>query len=370
MRSNPFRLLLLSSLALTAAGCEDTDSPFESPAEETPAPHSEAPVALASARWADAYLLAGLPEASSYTPDPTISYNRGGGPITITKAKGAGLYVATFRGLSRALGGKSTVYVTAFGADDTFCKPMNGHVLSDKIEVRCLDARTGAPRNATFSLVVLRKTSNRAFAFAHQPTNPSYSPKAAGSWNPAGTIKVTRSYMGYYQVTFNNLGASIPAYLGGHVQVHTVASGKAHCKASEQWGGSPNLSLTVQCYTPAGQPIDAKFNVLFQLPEAHLAFAYVNRNPPGDHAPNTFWSSNPSAGGITVRRLAAGIYTVTWAYLDPQIFDYGNAQVTPLGYNDYALCKLYDLTVTSVGVKCHAPNGVLADTWFTVMLGS
>lgn len=260
-----FRLLLVPA-TLLAAACEDSSSPLEPPTAPAPGATAET-AALAEQRWADGYATLDDPKIQLYTPSPETSYNRAGGRITIEQPAGkTGRYIVTFAGLSAALGTKSTVHVSsAYGSTPTHCKPMTGTLVSDKVEVRCLGISSGTPSNSAFSIVVLRKAAGRAFAFAHQPTNGSYAPAGSGSYNPAGTIRINRSTTGNYQVVFTKLGAQLGSR-GGHVQVNAVASGKAWCKTAEEWGGSPNLSLLVQCYTTGGVPVDAKFTVLFQLP--------------------------------------------------------------------------------------------------------
>ncbi len=360
MRAISFRLLL-PALSLLAGACDDSDAPFEPPLADQPS--------LAAGRWADGYLTL-LDPTGSAKPPATMVYNRSGGKITITRPTGTiGRYVATFTGLSALLGARSTVQVTAYTTDNSHCKPVNGALVNDKVEVRCFNSATGAPAEATFSLVVLRKSAGRAFAYANQPTAASYSPQTSGSWNPSGTSKVTRLGKGFYQVHFNNLGAQLTSH-GGHVQVSAVGAGSAYCKLVEEWGGNPNLSVTVQCYGLVGQPADAKFTVLWQGPSAHLAYAYANQPTAASYAPSAFWSSNPTGGPISVQRASTGVYFVDWRGVDPSIIDLGNIQVTALGFYEYAQCKIHGFGSTIAGVRCFAPNGALVDVAFTVLLGS
>ena len=113
-------------------------------------------------------------------------------------------------------------------------------------------------------MLVTRDYSDLAFAYANQPTIASYSPAAAGSWNPAGTSKVVRNGVGQYLVTFNGLGAELPSTAGGHVQVNAVGTGGAHCQIAA-WGGTPNMAVRVGCFTPGGARVDSKFTVCFTV---------------------------------------------------------------------------------------------------------
>jgi hypothetical protein len=161
------------------------------------------------------------------------------GAITIRRPHGTtGRYLVTFTGLSALLGTKSTVHVSALGDDLGYCQAMTGTLVTDKVEVRCFKLGTGTPLNSRFTVTVLGRRADRAFALAHLPTGTGYAPAGAGSYSPAGAIRVNRLGLGYYQVVFNNLAGQLGTS-GGQVQVHAVTSAKAYCKASEEWGGTP-----------------------------------------------------------------------------------------------------------------------------------
>jgi hypothetical protein len=61
---------------------------------------------------------------------------------------------------------------------------------------------------------------------------------------------------------------------------------------------------------------------------------------------------------------------VDWRGIDPAIIELGNIQVTALGFQEYAQCKIHDVGSTIAGVRCFAPNGTLVDVAFTVLMGS
>ena len=182
----PIRLLFACAAALTAAGCEDSSLPYE---PEVPAPVVAAAgdgASLAGPRWASGYALASSPLLPSYDLSGTgFSYNQSGGAIIITKPAGTtGRYIATFAGLSALLGRRSTVLVNAYSSGVSYCKPVQGYLANDKVEVRCFDAATKAPVNVGFNVIVFGGATDPAFAFAHQPKATNYSPSAAGSFNP------------------------------------------------------------------------------------------------------------------------------------------------------------------------------------------
>jgi hypothetical protein len=373
MRPAPLLRLLLVPVAVLAIACDG-----ESPAEPTPlttnAPATETP-ALATERWADGYLLVGGPFTSTYFPDSRVSYNRTGADIKVTRPAGTtGRFIATFPGLSAALATQSTVHVTGYGADETYCKPVGAKLASDKLEVRCYRMGTGAAVNAGFSLVILRKRAGRAFAFAHQPTTASYAPSAGGSWNPAGSINVRRTAQGQYDVTFARLGSATTTN-GGQVQVNAVGTGKAHCKPAYLTEAADVL-VTVRCFSATGALVDSKFTVLFQLPAAHLAYTLANQPTTRSYYPDPFWSSNPSGGSTEVFRVGVGVYEVQWPGVAAEIFDRGNVQVTAYGPSD-THCKIeYYMgsfeSVSGARVRCFGPNleDPAQDSEFSIMVGS
>jgi hypothetical protein len=369
MRTATSLRLLLIPAALLAAACDDVNAPLEPPSATDEAALSQPPATLATGRWADGYLFAGDPTAASSTLSPPFSFNRSGGRITVTKVAGTtGRYIARFAGLSALLGTGSTVHVTGYNYNGIYCKPVGAYLVRDSVEVRCFKTRSGAAANTRFTLLASAKRADRAFAFAHQPTATGYSPAAAGSWNPAGTSKVTRTGVGQYLVTFNGLGARLPAGVGGHVQVNAVGAGKAHCEIGA-WGGSPDLAVRVGCYTPAGAPVDAKFTVLFALPAAHLAYALADQLALASYSPSRVYSSNPVGGAITITHDGPGYYSVAWAGIDPEIIEYGSVQVTAYG-DGGAECNVGAHFQEDLSVQCFAPNGTPVDSYFTVLLHS
>jgi hypothetical protein len=356
---------------LLAAGCNDSFSPPEPPAVENgvPTPQENAGPLEDLAYWADGYLLANYPTAAAHSPSSLISFNRSGGRVTITKVAGTtGRYVARFGGLSGLLGGKSTVHVTGYGADATYCKPVGASLVRDSVEVRCFKIGTGAAVNARFYLQVTGKHDDRAFASAHQPTATNYAPTSPGSWNPAGASRVFREGVGRYRVVFTGFGGRLSAN-GGHVQVNAAGTGKGHCKV-QYWNDGQDLNVYVRCSTPAGAPADAKFTVLVTPPAAHLAYVWGDQPTSDNYTPDSFYSSNPVGGAITITRSAVGEYTVRWTGVDAEIRDLGNVQVTAYG-DDGAQCKVGGyVQLDSAPVRCFAANGVAVDAYFTVMFHS
>jgi hypothetical protein len=361
--------LLMPTLATLALACDDATFPDE-PEGPSPAEPAGGPAeAITSDRvWADGYVLADNPTSAGYTPSATTSLNWAGGPIRITRPDGTtGRYVVTFTGLSAALGAKSTVKATGYGSGNAYCKTVAGYLVSDKVEVRCYKAGTGTPVNTRFTLLVSRAASDRAFAFAHQPTATEYAPSAKGSWNPGGQIRVTRIGTGHYQVVFAGLGTWTN---GGVALVNAVGSGKAYCTVGEFWGGSASsdLALDVACWTPSGSPVDSKFSVAFVTPAKHLAYAFGDQPFSASSSPDPRFASNPAGGAIVITRSALGTYTIYWIGADAAIIGSGNVQVSGVGTSNQ--CKVASQAAETVLVQCFTAGGTPTDSYFSVLLGS
>jgi hypothetical protein len=362
--------LALSAAALLLGACSDTDASFEpSATAESPADTEPLAATAAAGHWTSAYAFADRPTASSYSPSSTLSYNRSGQRITITRPAGTtGRYVVTFTGLSAVIGAKSTVHLTGALGDRGYCTPMTGTLVSDKVEVRCFAIGSGSPVNASFHIAVLGKGPH-AFAFANQPTATGYAPAAAGTWNVGGSTKVIHVSTGTYSVVFNNLGVYLNGR-GGHVQVVAVGATKAYCKAFEGWGGSPNLSVGVQCYSASGTLVDAKFTVLFQLPEAGVAYAYAGLPTFTSYEVSPVWGWNPGTTSVGVTRLSTGTYEVRWPGSSTKSGSYPTVHVTAITADlfDNAQCKA-GAGSDYARVECFAANGVRVDAPFTALLG-
>ena len=382
MRARQPLTFALVFLLTVAAGCSsDLETPLAPAAPEAAAPDQRTsleelvPVRrdfggliADRAHWADGYVWASSPTTASYAPVSAYAFNRLGNPITITKPAGTtGRYLVRFGGLSSFLGNRSTVHVTGYLGDNTYCKPAGPALVNNQVEVRCFRPGTGAAADAYFTALVTRNYGDLAFAYASQPTAASYAPPAAQSWNPGGAINVARGGVGTYLVTFTDLG-TLTAGSGGHVQVSAVGTSSAHCKVLN-WSGTPNLAVNVRCFSSAGAPIDSKFNVLFLLPAPRLAFVWAEQPQTGSYSPQSRYRFNPSGGPVTITRIGLGSYTVAWLGADPQIIDGGDVQVTAYGTGN-AQCKVERWGGDNVWVRCFGPTGAPMDSQFTALYGS
>ena len=377
----PLRRSGLLALALFGTACDDASSPLEPPVSLQPA--EQGPIARAvdpaagGGRWADGYATAAnSAHTGTYTPAAGWSYNRSGGPITITKpANSTGRYIAKFSGLSSLIGPQSTVQVTSSydgnsARQDVYCKPLTAYLVRDEVEVRCFRASTGAASNGAFKVVVIRNYADVAFAYGNQPNRSEYAPSAQGSWNPAGAIRIIKRGPGMYRVVFENLASRLPEGLNSNTQVNAVGAGKAYCNHEDSFW--PAVDLEVRCYNEAGVLQDSKFKILLAMPGNHLAYAWAERpTQQEEYAPHASFRWSPAGSQALVQRLGVGYYRVTWAGVDPFVVDGGVVQVTAQ-HSGNAQCKVYSIVeeTESARVLCFAPNGTPTDNVFSVLLAS
>jgi hypothetical protein len=111
--------------------------------------------------------------------------------------------------------------------------------------------------------------------------------------------------------------------------------------------------------------------VLFLVPTDHLAYAWADAATwTAKYSPAAAYSTNPSGGVTTIQRFGVGRYTVYFTDADPQIYDFGNMQVTASGAGSTICQAEQNFTGPSVKVRCFAANGVAMDSQFDVLLGS
>jgi hypothetical protein len=373
-RSWPSIGMLLTALS---TGCQSdkllTDPDRERAPLDPATSTSEALLVPTPTHTADGYAWADQPTNSSYHPSAGYAFNRSGKAITITKPAGTtGRYVVRFTGLSALLGTKSTLKVTGYNTNNSYCQPTGPKLTSDVVNVRCFRGNNGAPVDAYFTVLVRRPppsttlTSPLAFAYANQPTAGNYVPPASSSWNPAGGIRISRGGTGVYTVVFKGIGPGLRSN-GGHVQVVAVGTGNQYCVVGG-WSGSPDLSITVDCFAASGSPADTKFNVQFIGRTARAGYAWANEPSSPSYTPNPRYSSNNGGGAIQITRNSVGRYVVTFNGLGATLLDGGDVQVTAYGSNSQ--CKEEFWGPESVSVRCFAPGGALIDSYFDVLMMS
>ena len=228
--------------------------------------------------------------------------------------------------------------------------------------------------SASRDVAVTLATAERrlAYAFAHEETPAApYQPMHAFAYNgTGGAIRIGRSTVGRYRVTFERL-ARIDSTFRDVVLVTAYGSNGERCHI-EDWGNAQNqrdLEANVACYLGNGAPVDSRFTAMVvgsrSLPGRH-GFATMIAGAPEAAAtpvPNAFSSSGQP---VAVDRSAPGSYLV-----------HLNAPRTTLPENYFVstvggapdLCKVASWNQGEwASVVCYAPSGAHADARFTLLM--
>ncbi|MEM9177244.1 MAG: hypothetical protein AAGC67_18675 [Myxococcota bacterium] len=202
------------------------------------------------------------------------------------------------------------------------------------------------------------------FAYADQPTSPSYTASLLYSYNDGGgDITITRSSPGAYSVSFD--GLDVVGSDGGSVQVTSTDPGSRYCNVSS-WGSS---SVSVRCYDLLGNLADGRFNVLMLRPgpeDSDYAFAWVSNATSSTSTPSPFYLYNPGAGGsATVTRHRVGQYSIVFD--DLETIGAGPRIDLVTAYGTNARCQVDGTFNGGFNVRCRSPLGFAMDARFTAL---
>jgi hypothetical protein len=222
-----------------------------------------------------------------------------------------------------------------------------------------------------------------AMLHADQPANiATYVPNANDQNNSvkmAGTV--TRQSTGSYLVHFPNLDKT-----QGGGNVHVVGAGLDDRRCNlEFWGTNATSGLVevaVSCFTPAGVPADAEFNVMYQRRnDGDSLGTYVggylwSRNPQTSGTADSDYSWNSKGGTNEVNRVAKGRYDVIFPQLaitpTKPAGIRGAVMVTRNEGNGHCKVESWGNSGqdTKVKVRCFSATGAAEDAMFTVAFGN
>lgn len=193
-------------------------------------------------------------------------YNSTGGNVQSTH-NAAGSYSVRFVGLGRKTAAdREGVIVNAY-VEAATCQPASwGSDGADLVvEVRCFRDSDGAAFDSRFVVLVVdgnRTGATLGFALADQPAAASYAP-ANGAVRPSGTVLVTRSATGFYQVAFTGFYRTGDVKETFMVSATGATAGRCNIDEWSQSGaiGTPT-TITVQCATTAGVAADLPFSIV------------------------------------------------------------------------------------------------------------
>jgi hypothetical protein len=214
------------------------------------------------------YVWADQPSTASYTPSPTYQWNSAGGSITIQRTS-VGYYTVTFPGQAFTGG---TVEVSGYSSNAT-CKSAGwGQSGSNQLVYVACYSPTGTAMDSYFTAAFSRYSPNQTpayeYAWADQPTNPSYTASTtyqgggipgglpASALPPQNPIKITRYGTGYYAVSFPNMRTSTSK---SNVKVTAYGGTSENCKVSG-WGSE---IAYVNCYNAAGSAVDSRYTITY-----------------------------------------------------------------------------------------------------------
>jgi tRNA threonylcarbamoyladenosine modification (KEOPS) complex Pcc1 subunit len=200
---------------------------------------------------------------SSYAPDSHY-YNSSGQPIQIRRS-GTGVYSVGLLAFLSATNGGSTL-VSALADNAGRCNS-GGWLTSGggdwTSNVDCYDA-AGHPADDTYTMVAtgpITSNADMGLAYALVDDTVADSTILTGTrWSNSsgGGILVNHKSAGSYWVTFKGF-ADVQPLRTGNIQI-TPYIGTGSCTV-EAWGGAPDVTAYVACFTRTGAPADGSFTI-------------------------------------------------------------------------------------------------------------
>jgi hypothetical protein len=339
----------------------------------TAAPSGAGTVTPSVSNTLAAYVWAGQPTATSYTPASEYSFNSSGAPNTIERYA-RGRYIVHFPGVASD-SNAGTVAATAYGfrSHQAACKvegffDVTGGGIDTYVD--CYSP-TGEHVDARFSAAyAVPEATNIAYAWYDAPVADTYTVDAFNSYNGwGGTITGHHLATGSYQVTIAN--AAETANLGT-VKVTSVGLGNVECWAYSWIQTGSDVSITVNCSNPDGTPANGRFEVIFAdrtnlvgRSDLHTGYAWVNDSSSPRSTPSTLYQFQRPGGTIKVVHSSVGKYVLT---LPRQAATGGNVQVMP--YQTSLDCSAFRWvavgTSEQVQVRCFDSSGTAQDAQFVV----
>ena len=251
---------------------------------------SHAAGAVTSAPAVVAYAIGNKPSTPSYMPERGYSFNSTGEGIRIVRSN-TGTYTVRFFGLG-AFAGQGTVDVTAEGLQPSQCEVVHwvpdptGTILL--VRVNCFTV-SGAKLDAPFMVAYTSggsTTGTTDFVWADQPAASSYTPSLPFQFNSSGGTNTIRHLgLGRYRVHMPG-----PDVADGSVKVTAYGSNANSCQVVEWLNVAAGQNVFVDCFTPAGAPVNNRFTTTFTASDDLF----------GDGGPSGYlWGNDPSSSSYT-----------------------------------------------------------------------
>lgn len=206
------------------------------------------------------------------------------------------------------------------------------------------------------------------FAFANEPTNPSYEPDPSYSYNASeGFITANRTAIGTYNIVFEGLTLDAKS----NVQVSTAYNPSTGSFIQSYCKPIPSSGTTVQvrCYDGANHVLqDIPFMVAINHKVVSntakvTAFALADQSGTASYTPAAASSYNSYGGAITATRSSTGEYQISFASANFTDQPY-NFQITALA--DKAFCVINNFTSSTINVQCFNQNLSFTDSRYSL----
>ncbi|MCA8947919.1 MAG: hypothetical protein KDE27_00355 [Planctomycetes bacterium] len=268
--------------------------------------------------YGNAYVWAGQPTTSSYTPAANYSQTPTGTPSIVRT--GTGAYTVTLPGLGQSTSGElGTVQVATYST--TMRRTKVGSWLPSasgldlEVEVRTFDA-VGSATDCAFVLwyhewaaQIDDRLGSGAMVFADDPTAASYTPNpfytdSNGSLGPRNGERIERLGSGLYRVSLPCLAPSNSSM----AMASAYGPGASHATVrnweSDGHGGN---YVYVETWSPSGVHVDSRFTLdyLTNRPDREVAWAWVAPSgQPTTFTPSPGYQFTPNGDPVTVERLS------------------------------------------------------------------
>jgi len=333
--------------------------------------------AVAAAPGAVAYVYGNKPSVANYTPEKGFRFNSSGGAIHIHRSN-TGKYRVTFFGLG-SFASQGTVDVTAEGLQPEQCNVVRWGPDSTGanllVYVDCWTATAaGAALDSPFMAAFTSggsTTGTTDFVWANNPTAGSYTPDLSYQFNSSGgTNTIKHLGTGRYNVIMPG-----PVVADGTVKVTAYGSSANFCQV-DQWADvSPGQNVFVDCFSPAGAPVNNKFTMTFTASDDLLGdgasfSGYLWGNDPtsSTYTPDTQYQFDTAGTTATVTKLPPN--PGEWQASFPNEADGAQGDQQGTAYGSTPAHCIVDGPIGINGneagdVFCFDINGNLLDTLYT-----
>jgi len=281
---------------------------------------------------------------------------------------GTGDYNVNFQDIDNGTPTAGIPIVTAMSTSPRFCGLLDWGLDGTDANtlIRCFSP-DGEAADSMFSTIYVRGGGGSgisAYVAALQSGTTDYTPSAEYNFNSTSVSNfMHRSGTGQYQAHLPNMPAD-----SGNIQL--TADGDFYCKVAGRHADMNALIVDVNCFDPAGTPVDGTFTLLYTngvgpttVTRLNAAYLFANKPSTSTYTPTAAYRYSSVAMTASVHRTGTGKYVATLNGMPKG----GAAFATAVG-TDKARCQLTSIRATGtpqkLGVACFKPNGAAVDSKF------